>query len=789
MNSQYTPREGVFDPRDFGAILDGQTDDLPALQMMISAIPGGQVHWPAGMAWLSDTWHIIKRIQLIGTGGGTGGSGSLFSGIEHAAGRIGITIDQTDGGDNSAQCASIERMDFKSQILVHPTHDGSALDKGLSVFSPHGRVRVGEVFVKQGGSDPPFCFRAISMIANDGRGPGYFGTTQPTWTPTIGGTIVDNGVTWRTERIPRVRSNKTDYTVGDVVYADGDNRFLFTCEVAGTSDTTVPDSLRPDKSAGGISIGSTVIDGNVTWRVSIASHILLRAGLTTIRRINGVGATTFAVTVVGGPEQDSTIPTSVPNADNFALDSLIFNYCGGGVYVQGDDTNGYHINRLWGENLGTLQPTPNVATAAGFVGLGGHLLHCHSMASGKVENLYAQLSTGRPILKTGLGRMTVESSYEEVGQRLYNRSGTVVVTGGSIQATNDSSGVSYIDQTDGRGLGCSDDIEPGIKRLVTMLDPGGVGAGLLTFRTKTGTDSVNFWAWKYGYGTPVGWWGLQHGNQSLQNAFLLASSALGLDPCPGWLNFQYGYLLGDPLTNEPLFVGHVNSIALNRLRAGLRKRGDTFRMNHGEESVALEGGFRGNKWVANTPVQQVNLGWGVPPTVIEPSATFGITGGKVFRCTKTGTTAMQEPNWALASRSGESVADNDAEWTLVGFVGAMTRQESTTTTAAPNQVIAKYPASAQSITECSLTVLGNRMHTDDFVTASGTVYVKRNGNGNPSVVLAEPLRIYATNGLASTRVHVEADNLIPGFDVQVDPVQAVTLDWVCSVKVVERVSH
>src|SRR5690606_31601124 len=105
-------------------------------------------------------------------------------------------------------------------------------------------------------------------------------------------------------------------------------------------------------------------------------------------------------------------------------------YCGLGAYYAGSDCNGWILDGLFGINCGVLQPTPNEVVAAGYVGLGGHVLHDRSLASGTVRGLYAQLSSGRPILKNGLGRMFVDSCYEELGSRSYFTSGTTWIVGG-----------------------------------------------------------------------------------------------------------------------------------------------------------------------------------------------------------------------------------------------------------------------------------------------------------------------------------------------------------------------
>jgi transposase len=71
---------GWFDPRHYGAKFDGETDDLPAFQAMLMAMPstGGHIHLPEGLAWLSDDLVITKRVHMVGHGGTDQQTNGLF---------------------------------------------------------------------------------------------------------------------------------------------------------------------------------------------------------------------------------------------------------------------------------------------------------------------------------------------------------------------------------------------------------------------------------------------------------------------------------------------------------------------------------------------------------------------------------------------------------------------------------------------------------------------------------------------------------------------------------------
>jgi hypothetical protein len=111
------------------------------------------------------------------------------------------------------------------------------------------------------------------------------------------------------------------------------------------------------------------------------------------------------------------------------------------------------------------------------------------------------------------------------------------------------------------------------------------------------------------------------------------------------------------------------------LRAGERKVGDRFEDTL--RTVTITGdGYRGYRWTPDTPVTVGNEQNGNPPSVVEPSANgdYPVAGLKVFKCTTPGTTgnAMSQPDWSSATVPGvDTINDNDAVWTLLGFTPAV----------------------------------------------------------------------------------------------------------------------
>lgn len=781
-----------YDPKNWGAKLDGQTDDTEQLQAMLDDMPtsGGLINW-TGRAWISAPLRISKPIRIVGSGGTTAIHNGDGFGLECAPGiKAAVIIDSgavsVDGYDASQ--GFFGNFDLESKILIHPSANGSAIGYGLKVYFANENVRLGELHVKESGASPTLCFRPISMTANNGRGPATFPASQPAWSSTLNATIVDsNGTTWRTEQLPSVRQNNHVYAQYERVWADGDNRFYFECETPGTTANSPPTEMLSHKQAGGVVIDGYFTDGYVGWRTKYAVGLFLRAGLYDIGSIDVRGFSNAGVMVVGGAGQDAAGTT---NADNFIIHRIIANYCGLGCYIQGDDSNGYGIWQLWGLNLGTLQPTPNAVVAANYRGLGGHILHCNSLASGRISNFYAQLSSGRPILKTGLGLMSV-GGFQEITQpgfedetESYCKAGEVHVDFGSIIFTDDSLGVLQIGTTTGRGIGQLDRI-PAQDRYAYMIFPNSgtpEASKFYTFQAvTTGTSSgqAGVFGWVYNYQTPSGFYGLQHGSQNVHNALLLGGpQALGF--C-GWAAIPDGLYIGDSGSITPLFTGPYHALKNSQKREGAIKKGDRFQLED-IDVVALEDGYRGTIWTMNTTASADFQDWGFCATIREPTATDGYVGGKVFKCTDGGTTGGSEPNWATATNVGDTVPDNDVTWTLAGFVPAMSTQKVTTTTNTAGQRIAHIPIKAGTSTTIGVSVQGDKASTDDCVTALIRGSFKRNGSGNVIAIGTDQVRIDKSGGLAiddTTGIYFVAGTTY--VEVRVDPGETVTLVWMTNI--------
>lgn len=114
-----------------------------------------------------------------------------------------------------------------------------------------------------------------------------------------------------------------------------------------------------------------------------------------------------------------------------------------------------------------------------------------------------------------------------------------------------------------------------------------------------------------------------------------------------------------------------------------------------------------------------------------------------------------------------------------------------TTLSTPNQVIATHLLLAQAATILNISVVGNKKDTDEFITATFSVSVKRNASGNPILLGSDDPNIKKTAGLTingTNGIHIAVNNTTDSIEVQVDPAEIVTLDWTTIVSASEGIS-
>lgn len=792
---------GWYDPRDYGALLNGDSadavDDLPAFEAMLADMPdtGGRVHMD-GFAWLSDTLRVSKPVQFVGRGG----NGRRLSGFRVAPGKTALRLDGSacslDGNDSQGHL--IERIDVRSQLLIHVSATGAAIGYGIDNDpAVQHSVRVGDCFVASAEANPTFFYRATSVTANGGRGPATI-TGAPAWPLVAGSTVTAEGVTWTTEKFPTEHAEATAYAVGDRVYAVNDNRYIFECTTAGTSDAVRGTDLAGGDAAYGLTIGGTSVDGTVTWTIYMAAGILVGSNNGAVDHVYAAGFNGPGVAVLGGT---GMYVEGASDANTERLRRVFVEYCGLGAYLAGDNCNGWTLDGLFVINAGTLQPTPTIAAGAGYTDLGGHGIHDRSLGSGTISGYYVQLSTGRVILKNGLGRLALLGCYQEIPYAAHSTGGVVTQIGGSVAWTDTSSGVLVLDNgQEGRGLAEGDTTgATSLNARLSLRD----GKSVFIMSAFDAGGSPNNYAWRYGdSGTPAGWWGMITAPQASQTAMMLSDAGAGLGVGLGWVAYPRGYLVGASEA-AMLFRGSVATWKDRGLRSGARAAGDIFESATSKFTVR-SAGYKGTAW--STPLSPTAgyEPWGIPPYLVEPTTNTGRTSGgePVWACSVDGAVGGTEPVWSTATPDGgtsigDVITDGDAEWTLVGWTPAIDLEQvvakvtiptrlvaTATTTATASQVIvdgAAIDGVGLDLPEDSVVIVTDVITLKKLATADGgSIKIEstwaRDGSGAPAQIGTSTIA-YNLSGAslnATTVEHVANGNII---ELQGSPESADSLSW------------
>lgn len=663
-------RRGFFDPIDFGAIGDGLTDDLSAFQALHLVMPAtlGVRVVVRGAFYLSDTWRVSKQIRLEAPEGQ----------IDVAPGRSAIRFDgsTTSLDSNDAAFSIVDEIKLNSRILIHGTANGSALGRGIGNFwNSSNALRKNDCVIASSGNTSIF-FRCTNT--GNGNGIGSLGS-EPTWNTTIGGTTSSGGLTFITESFPVVRANLTAYGLGRRVFADKDNRVYWECETAGTTAASPPIALAGGDSASGFCIGDTVTDGSVVWRSRIATGLLVAATFPRIKNAHVTNFTGPGLSFIGGEGQLDS-PVIITDVNFWRCKDPFIEYCGVGIYSAGDNANGWEISGLSDINIGTLLPTPNVAAGAGYTNLGGHSIHDATLAGGAARDCYFQLSTGRAVLKTGLGRTSLKACVTELdpdGGKCVLKNGAVWLDGGNLGVHSSSnSAITYIDPNGdlGRGLRETDDTgSRTMKASVLARD------GITAFPFSQSGDAAVGLGWRYNWaGVGTGWWGLAHGTQNGISA--LAISEVNSTEGPGLWADVHGHFSG--ITNRFWHGTDFAEAVSTQIRGGSWIVGDRWdvksdgQIGSYTQVIVKTAGYRGAAWQATHAYQAAFATWGIFADQVEPTnhdPTFPTSGGRVFRCTVSGTSAGVEPNWASVPNTNDTIVDGTVTWKNIGTVAEYSR--------------------------------------------------------------------------------------------------------------------
>lgn len=719
-------RRGFFDPIDFGAVGDGLTDDLSAFQALHLAIPTtkGANIVVRGAFYLSDTWRVSKQIRLKAPEGQ----------IDVAPGRSAIRFDgaSTSLDGNDAAFSVVDEIKLNSRILIHGTANGSALGRGIGNFwNSANALRKNDCVIASSGNTGIY-FRCTNT--GNGNGIGSLGS-EPTWNTTIGGTTSSGGLTFITESFPTVRANLTLYTLGQRVFAVKDNRVYWECETAGTTAASPPAALLGGDLAAGFCIGGTVTDGSVVWRSRIATGILVASTFPCISNPHVTNFTGPGLSFVGGEGQLDG-PLVVTDVNFFRCKDSFIEYCGVGIYAAGDNANGWNIEGFSGINLGTLLPTPNVASGAGFTNLGGHCIHDSTLGGGAIRDAYFQLSTGRSILKTGLGRTSIKACVNELdptGGQSALMTGTVWIDGGNITPTTSSAAAIVSLDPNGVGRGIAETDATGARTLVTRLT---ARDGFTVYSFSQSGDVSSLLGWRYNWAAiGTGWWGLSHGSQNGINA--IGISEANAVEGPGLWADIHGHFSG---TGNRFWHGaDVAELTTTQVRGGSWIVGDRWNVkSDGQigsytQVVVKIAGYRGAPWQAIRAYSTAYAPWGIFADQVEPTnhdPTFPTSGGRVFQCTVSGISAGVEPNWASIPNTNDTIVDGTVTWKNVGTVAEYNKvspiialNDIRTTTISTSLTVADHILSIG-------TLAGNITVTLPASPTTGTEFIIKDSNGS-----------------------------------------------------------
>ncbi len=184
---------GTYSPTTYGAVGDGSTDNLAALNSLMAALPtsGGTIVFPAGSFRLSAPWHVYKPVIIVGQGGGLTGTPATQLKLDAGAGVITDTAASSPFGGPGANGTVIRDINFF----------GSA---PCAVWQANHAYTVGTVVINTKWYGGFTQFINIVTVA------GTSGGSEPAWpvrgdSDTYqheGATTTDGGVTWASRSCP-----------------------------------------------------------------------------------------------------------------------------------------------------------------------------------------------------------------------------------------------------------------------------------------------------------------------------------------------------------------------------------------------------------------------------------------------------------------------------------------------------------------------------------------------------------------------------------------------------------
>lgn len=591
----------IFDVRDFQAIGDGRTDDLPAFLAAMAAMgslgPGrdgsGMLLVPAGTYFLGGDLEITRPLHLMGTS-----PGSSVLRFAPYKGIVGYPRTAApDGGD--ATYARIENL----RIMC------SAPDPYPGEWQPGHDYRAGDRILP---STSSYIYHYECIQAGRSHG-----TQEPRWGDNH---AIDLSTPWA----------PGTYHHGKVARASGhhDVFFMVTTPTYGAGSASTG-AVEPQWN---FKPGQTTRDGALTWTCFPSKSYIVQDGtvLWACRVAAGVRMHVrmflHAVQVedainAGFHVQADAIAVPPTNANGWSMINCQAHRCNVGIATRGGDANAGAAFNI--DISGRLKSHAERGVADDAF-LGNHWFMVQVAACrGPWWHVLSGASTG-----------SMHSCYSEgdCGPALI-RSAGYTVFGGTHGApfSGESAGFRSI-----RPDGCS-----GLMEKIESHSPG-VQLQLALAGWMKSSDDYTHHAMQYGSLQP-GWWCLAHANTSGRASHAISGSVAREGYGLFW--FPRGHLEGRGADQRYIFPDEASLISRD-IRGGARMAGDRVRLaadavpNGFAERVVIAGGFEGLPWAPGISVESAMA----PPgrrfaTMVRPDNGF------VYQCTRSGRTHSAEPGW------------------------------------------------------------------------------------------------------------------------------------------------
>ncbi len=725
-----------YDPRTFGCPWDGIHDDTPGWNAMMAAIPktsGARIDLPPGMGYFASDCAIKRYVHIHGRGGGSGQD--PLSGIRLAPLR---KIDfqgallSDDGG--AAVGVHFEFVDVLTKAVIVGSNFAGAtyrtLGVGIDVRVAGTFVEIGTCVLRAGatvgadgtqtqagsGTRNAVMFRCSVNGTPTGADPAAFATKT---VANIGDVITDTGgVSWVVEGIPKDLQASHGYLVGERWYVPGDNRFIYECTIAGTSDTA------PNQAANASyvqpQLGTTFVDGTVTCKVIVASPIFVASTAVHIRHCNIFGGFGFGVHLDSG-QYDGTRYIFCEFSD---VHDVSIYFAGGGVHLHGPDTNGGSTRDIRYAGCSLQQRTSKDSR----VGTGEFCVWDRSQGGSSHYSNYSQFGKAPAyVCDSGVSPIGNVSIFEHchsenvLGDLLY---APCIKIGTGIQGEQAESSCMLLTSNRVRHLTSNETVSAKetvyeMQTAASAVSTSCISAGgdiTASQRTAWWTDKIGAIATGTGWlcrgvGPSAGGVGGQTPRAVYGTSYYdCKNAASGPGPGIGLFRIYDGFFGGRDIATGPYEGLDVAMLTNQTLRYGLRKVGDRFAHPSAthlpgtfRKVVCTVQGYRAPRWTSGT-VYGAELGspYFTEAVRVEPTTqplVYSDGTGKVWEYVSGPANTGTEPVWTVIAIGSTFVDAGGTTWKYIGltatFVGDDLVQDPgatlTTTNNTANQVVQAVP--------------------------------------------------------------------------------------------------